>query len=58
MLKDILRALKFIELVRAIYVGVLRLKFGQVGESVAFSGVRVKIDGITVEIRGVITRIE
>lgn len=58
MLKEISRALKMLALIRAVYAGIIRLKCGQVGESVAFSGVRLKVDGIVVEIKGVITRIE
>ncbi|MFN3421604.1 MAG: hypothetical protein ACK40X_07775 [Armatimonadota bacterium] len=57
-LKELILALRFINLVRAVYVGILRLKYGQVGEKVQFSGVRLKVDGVLVEIRGEIVRIE
>ncbi|MFN3420879.1 MAG: hypothetical protein ACK40X_04040 [Armatimonadota bacterium] len=57
-LKELILALRFINLVRAVYVGILRLKYGQVGDKVQFSGVRLRVDGVTVEIRGEIVRIE
>lgn len=57
-IRDILTALKFVELVRVVYVGVLRLKLGKPGERVVFSGVKLKVDGVKVEIRGEIIRLE
>lgn len=57
-IRDILTALKFIELTRAVYVGILRLKLGQKGDRVVFSGIKLKVDGINVEIRGEIIRLE
>lgn len=57
-IRDILTALKFIELARAVYVGILRLKLGQPGDRVVFSGVKLKVDGVKVEIRGEIIRLE
>lgn len=57
-LKDLITLLRFIELIRAVHVGILRLKLGQKGDKVAFSGVRLKVDGVKVEIRGEIIRLE
>jgi len=57
-LKDLLFAFKVIDLLRAVHVGIIRLKLGKKGDQVAFSGVRIKIDGVRYEIKGVIERLD
>jgi hypothetical protein len=57
-LKDLLFAMKIIELIRAIEVAYLRLKFGKKGDQAAFSGIRFTIDGVRYEVRGVIERLD
>jgi len=58
MLKDLLFALKVINLIRIIEIAVLGLKSGKKGDLVAFSGVRITIDGVTYEIKGIIERLD
>lgn len=54
----ILRFLKLAKLVDTIYVGLIRLKNSKRGDSVTFSGVVVKFEGIRYEIRGIIIRLD
>jgi hypothetical protein len=57
-LKDLLFALRIIELLRAVEVALIRLKYGQKGDKVQFSGVRVTFDGVRYEIKGEIVRLD
>lgn len=57
-LKDLLFALRIIELLRAVEVSLIRLKHGKKGDKVQFSGVRVTVDGVRYEIRGEIVRLD
>jgi len=57
-LKDLLFALKIIELIRAIEVACIRLKLGKKGDQAAFSGIRFEVDGVRYEVRGVIERLD
>lgn len=57
-LKDLYLAFKFLKLLNAVYIGVLKLKHSGVGDKVYFSGVRLKVDNMLVEIRGEIVRLE
>jgi hypothetical protein len=57
-LKDLLFALRIIELLRAVEVALIRLKFGKKGDKVKFSGVRVTVDGVRYEISGEIVRLD
>ena len=58
MIKALRLALKFLTLLTAVDVAIRRLKYGQKGDSVAFSGIRVKVDGVHYEIRGEIVRLD
>jgi hypothetical protein len=57
-LKDLLFALLVRELLRAVEVALIRLKYGKKGDQAAFSGVRITIDGVRYEVRGVIERLD
>jgi len=58
MFKALRLALRFLSLLIAVDVAVRMLKYGQKGDSVAFSGIRVKVDGVTYEIKGEIVRLD
>jgi len=57
-LKDLFRLVKFIRLIDAVFAGIVTLKSGKAGDAVAFSGVRLKVDGVTYEVKGVIVRLD
>jgi hypothetical protein len=57
-LKDLLFALRIIELLRAVEVALIRLKYGKKGDKALFSGVRVIVDGVRYEINGEIVRLD
>lgn len=57
-LSDIFKAIRFVNLIRAVEVGIIRLKMGKKGDSVAFSGVIVHLDGVRYEVKGVIVRLD
>ncbi|MEM1553252.1 MAG: hypothetical protein QXH03_11395 [Candidatus Bathyarchaeia archaeon] len=57
-LTDLFRAIRFIQLLHAVEVGLIRLKFGKKGDSVSFSGIVVQYEGKRYEIKGVIVRLD
>lgn len=57
-LTDLFRAMRFLQLLHAVEVGLIRLKCGKKGDSVAFSGIVVQYEGKRYEIKGVIVRLD
>jgi len=57
-LKDLMFALRILNLLHAVEVCLIRLKHGKKGDQVAFSGVRITIDGVRYEVKGVIERLD
>ncbi len=57
-LTDLFRAMRFLQLLYTIDVGLRRLKSGKKGDSVAFSGVVIHFEGKRYEIKGVIVRLD
>jgi len=51
-------AMRIIELLRAVEVALIRLKYGKKGDKALFSGVRITVDGVRYEIKGEIVRLD